>query len=173
MSEPFIGEIRIFAFNFAPNGWAFCDGQLLPINQYQALFSLLGTFYGGDGRTNFALPNLQSRVPLQMGQGAGLSNYVLGQSGGLEQVTLSVAELPSHNHPLLCETSGGNTQTPQNSFLAVDASGLTALYSTSENATMSPLAIGNNGQNQPHPNVQPYLALNFCIALIGIFPTRS
>jgi len=173
MSEPFLGEIRMFGFNFAPQGWAFCNGQLLPISQNTALFSLLGTTYGGDGQTTFALPDLQSRVPIHQGQGAGLSFYQLGQKAGVEQVSLSIGQLPAHSHSLSCQTAGGNAQTPQGNFLAVDASGLTALYSTTENATMSASAIGNTGQSQGHTNLQPYVTLNFCIALAGIFPSRS
>ncbi len=173
MAEPYIGEIRLFGFTFAPVGWAFCDGTLIPIAQNTALFSLLGTFYGGDGQTTFALPDLRSRVPVCQGQGSGLSSYTAGQKGGVEQVSLSTAQLPAHNHLLACQTAGGNSQTPEGSVLAVDASGLTALYSTTENAAMAPSAVSNTGQNQGHTNLQPYLVLNYCIALFGIFPPRQ
>ena len=163
----------MFGFNFAPQGWAFCNGQLLPISQNQALFALLGTTYGGDGQITFALPDLRSRVPIHQGQGAGLSFYQLGQKDGVEQVSLSVDQLPTHGHALSCQTAGGNAQTPAGNFLAVDASGLTALYSATKNATMSASAIGNTGQSKGHTNLQPYTTLNFCIALAGIFPSRD
>ncbi|MBV9671812.1 MAG: phage tail protein [Verrucomicrobia bacterium] len=173
MAEPFLGEIRLFGFNFPPTGWAPCDGRLLSIAQNTALFALLGTSYGGDGQTTFGLPDLRSRVPINQGAGPGLSFYTIGQAGGVEQVSLSPAQIPTHNHSFACQTAGGNAQTPKGNFLAVDASGLTALYSTTENATMAPAAVSNTGQNQGHTNLQPYLVLNFCIALAGIFPARQ
>jgi microcystin-dependent protein len=168
MSEPFLGEIRIFGFNFAPRGWAFCNGQILSIAQNTALFSLLGTTYGGNGQTTFALPNLQSRVPVHFGQGPGLSSYALGQQAGTESVTLLVTQLPQHNHTVGASTQSDITGNPTGNVPAGGAS-----YDTTANAAMSSTMIGQTGGNQPHENLQPYLALNFCIALAGIFPSRN
>lgn len=166
MSTPYLSEIKIFSFGFAPKGWALCNGQLLPLNQNQALFSLLGTTYGGDGRVNFALPNLQSRIPMHMGNG-----FALGGSGGEENHTLLTTELPAHSHPANCNSNPGTQASPSGTFWAQDNNG-NAPYSNSGVATMSPAAIGNAGGNQPHNNVAPSLTLNFCIALQGIFPSR-
>jgi microcystin-dependent protein len=168
MSEPFLGEIRIFGFNFAPRGWAFCNGQLLAISQNTALFSLLGTTYGGNGQTTFALPNLQSRVPVHFGQGPGLSSYSLGQAAGVESVTLIASQLPAHNHTVNASTQSDITGNPTGNFPAGGAS-----YDTTANTTMNGAMVGGGGGNQPHENLQPYLALNFCIALAGIFPSRN
>jgi microcystin-dependent protein len=181
MSDPFVAEIRIFPFNFAPRGWAFCNGQLLPLSQNTALFSLLGTTYGGDGKSNFALPNLQGNVPLQQGQGPGLSLYDLGEQTGSSSVTLINAELPAHQHFFFATTTAGTTETASNNQLGVGASGsknqnyFANLYSTASqsNVTMSPMAIGLTGGGLPHNNMMPYLTLNFCIALQGIFPPRG
>jgi microcystin-dependent protein len=171
MSEPFLGMIAIYGFNFAPRGWAMCNGQILPIAQNTALFSLLGTTYGGNGQTTFALPNLQSRVPIHFGQGPGLSSYDLGQAAGTETVTLNVNEIPAHPHPVNATDGDSTTNKPDNTSIL--ASG--GFYSNAApNVQMSPNMIPpSGGGNQPHPNIQPYLALNFCIALEGIFPSRN
>lgn len=182
MSQPFVGEITIFAFNFAPTGWAQCRGQLLPISQNTALFSLLGTMYGGDGKSTFALPNLQDSAPNCMGQGPGLSEYFEGQSGGSATVTLLQSEIPSHQHFFSANTTTGTTLASPNNQLGVGTVGTKQnsfnanIYSTNinqANTAMSPLAIRPNGGSLPHNNMQPYLTLNFCIALQGVFPPRS
>jgi|SRR5579884_34954 len=172
MSSPFLAEIRIFPFNFAPRGWALCDGQLLPISQNTALFSLMGTTYGGDGRSNFALPNLQGSVPLGTGQGPGLSLYELGESGGSDVITLLQSEIPLHDHAVEAYSHGGTSASPGGNALA--GSGL-SLYQTSASplVSMAPTAVAPAGGDQPHNNLMPYLVLNFCIALQGIFPPRS
>ncbi len=173
MSEPFLGMIAIYGFNFAPRGWAMCNGQILPIAQNTALFSLLGTTYGGNGQTTFALPNLQSRWPLHFGQGPGLSSYDLGQAAGTETVTLTVQEIPMHQHPVNCTDDDGVAGRPGGAFLGT-FTGSGSLYAAASNAQMAPNMIPpSGGGNQPHPNIQPYLALNFCIALEGIFPSRN
>jgi microcystin-dependent protein len=180
MSEPFLGEIRMVGFNFAPTGWALCNGQLLPISQYTALFSLLGTFYGGNGTSNFALPNLQSRVPIHMGQGAGLSLYTIGQSGGVENVTLLATQMPAHNHLVAVNNAVGTVANPTNSILAEGYTGdsrsptLLNNYTTAAaTGNLAANAVSQAGGSQPHPNIQPYLCVNFIIALQGIFPSRS
>ena len=167
MAEPFLSEIRIMSFNFAPKGWAMCNGQLLPINQNQALFSILGTTYGGDGRVNFALPDFRGRVPIHQGQG-----FLEGQAGGQEFHTLTLTEMPAHNHLVNASnlTDGTNTNTPQNNFPANDP---VNAYRTTSNTTFSPLSVSNVGGSQPHENRQPFLVLNFIIALQGIFPSRN
>lgn len=174
MSEPFVGEIRIFAGNFAPRGWAFCDGQLLPISQNTALFSLVGTIYGGDGRTTLALPNLMGRAPLQQGQGPGLSSYSLGQQGGQKEVTLQISEMPSHKHQARAG-SGNNQASPIGNIWSTLGSTRTPppLYSDSSNTTMSQNALSQNGGGLPHNNMSPYLGLTFIIALVGLYPSRS
>jgi microcystin-dependent protein len=171
MSEAFLGQITIFSFQFAPKGWALCNGKLCPINQNQALFSLLGTTYGGDGRTTFALPNLQGDVAMHFGQGPGLTGRVLGQVGGEQNHTLQVSEMPSHSHPVHFATAA-DSLTPGGKYWAADPNG-NVTFSANGNEAMSPNAIGNNSGGQPHPNMQPYLVLNFCIALQGIFPSRN
>lgn len=173
MSNPFIGEIRMVGFNFAPAGWALCNGQLLSISQNTALFSLLGTTYGGDGISTFALPNLQSRVPIHFGQGNGLSPYVLGQAGGAETVTLLTSQMPIHNHGVNCNTGGGTQASPAGGFPAVESTGTSLDYAASSNGAMNPAMTGNTGSGQPHSNIQPYLSVNFVIALQGIFPSRN
>lgn len=172
MSEPFVGEIRMFGFNFAPQGWALCDGQLLPISQNVALFSLLGTTYGGDGTTTFALPNLQSRVPIHQGQGAGLSSYVAGQAGGTETVTLAAAQMPEHTHSVKASSSAAASDKPEGRALAQSHS---PIYTPEPDAStvMNANMLGDAGGSEPHDNIQPYLAVNFCIALTGIFPARN
>jgi microcystin-dependent protein len=169
MAEPFIGEIKMFAGNFAPTGFALCNGQLLSIAQNTALFSILGTTYGGDGISNFALPNLQGRVPLHMSSG-----FVLGQQGGESNVTLTTAQLPAHTHPAQCVNAKATKPNPVGNVWAQDAAGITAEYSAAApNGTMSGEAIGATGSSQPHDNMQPYLVVNFIIALFGIFPSRN
>jgi microcystin-dependent protein len=165
VSDPFIGEIKVISFNFPPKGWAFCNGQLLPINQNQALFSILGTTYGGDGRTTFALPNLQGRAPIHQGQG-----FNIGQQGGEVAHTLTINEMPAHNHPAM-GAGAANGFSPTGTVWA-PADGALEYY-PSPNTTMSPAAIGNSGASQPHENEAPYLVLNFVIALVGIFPSRN
>jgi len=161
-------------FNFAPKGWALCNGQLLAISQNTALFSLLGTTYGGNGTTTFALPDFRSRVPIHAGQGPGLSNYTLGEQTGTESVTLTVPQLPAHNHTVNGVASGGNQASPAGGFPAVESTGTSLDYANSgPGASMNPAMISNTGSNQPHSNIQPVLCVNFVIALVGIFPSRN
>lgn len=172
MSEPFLGEIRVFGFGFAPKGWALCDGQLLSIQQNTALFSILGTTYGGDGKTNFALPNLQGSVVVDAGSGPGLTPYNPGESGGATTVTLTTQTMPSHNHPANCNSGNGNQIAPGGNFWAAETGG-TNVYAGSGTAQMAGGALSPAGAAQPHSNLQPYLVLNYCIALVGIFPVRQ
>ncbi len=172
MSEPFLGEIRMFGFNFPPQGWAACDGQILPISQNAALFSLLGTTYGGNGTTTFALPDLQSRVPIQQGQGTGLAAYSAGQAGGAESVTLLPAQMPAHNHPVHASNGPAEARRPDGRVPA-RASTDSYVAEPDDSTIMNAKMLGNAGGNDPHANIQPYLVLNFCIALQGIFPARS
>lgn len=171
MSEPFIAEIRIFAGNFAPRGWAFCDGQLLPISQNTALFSLLGTTYGGDGRTTTALPNMQGRAPMHPGRGPGLTSRRLGQKGGAETVTVSEAQIPSHTHTLRAHNNTGNTGSPEKNSFA-QSNGANA-YHTSESLVPIANVLQNNGGSQAHNNMQPSLTINYIIALVGLYPSRG
>lgn len=175
MSEPFTAEIRIFAGNFAPRGWAFCDGQLLPVSQNTALFSLIGTTYGGDGRSTTALPNLQGRAAMHPGRGPGLTARRLGQRGGVEMVTLSEAQMPNHNHTMMAVVNQGAVKTPSNTrTLARSRFGTAYQSNTSSNLTaMADQALPNTGGSQPHNNLQPFLAMNFIIALVGLYPSRS
>lgn len=172
MAEPFLGEIRITGFNFAPRGWALCDGQFLPIMQNQALFSLLGTTYGGDGRSYFALPDLRGRVPLQAGNSDSVIFYRLGERGGEEKHKLTEAEMPQHDHTLMASGEDGNNALPASRVLAVPQ---VPVYSNipSSFVTMNPAAVSTVGQDQGHNNIQPYIALNFIIALQGLFPPRT
>jgi microcystin-dependent protein len=174
MSDQYVAEIRIFAGNFAPIGWAFCNGQLMSISQNTALFSLLGVTYGGDGRTTFGLPNLQGLSPLQPGQGGGLSNYSLGETGGVPNVTLLTTELPSHQNPVQGSNTPGDNSDPTGRVWGIPAVARgTNLYAPGPvNTQMSPQAFSLTGGGQPHNNMPPYLALNFIIALQGIFPSR-
>lgn len=169
MAEPFLSEIRLMSFVFPPKGWALCNGQLLPINQNQALFSLLGTTFGGDGRVNFALPDLRGRVPIHVG-----SSHTLGERGGEQAHTLSIAELPTHTH--VATGNGGNAATadPTGAFFAVPSSALGTVYGPAANlVAMNPGMITNTGASQAHLNMQPFLTLSFCIALQGIFPSAT
>jgi microcystin-dependent protein len=173
--DPFVAEIRIFAGNFAPKGWAFCDGQLLPISQNTALFSLLGTTYGGDGKSTFALPNLQGRAPLQQGQGPGLSLRDLGEIGGAQTVTLITTEIPAHSHSIQAASAGGVAD-PGNQVWGSAVRGRPPVYAASNppsNVTMSPQALAITGSSFPHNNMPPYLGLTFIIALQGVFPPRG
>jgi len=184
MSNPFLAEIRIFTGNFAPKGWALCDGQLLPISQNTALFSLLGTTYGGDGKSNFALPNLQGSAPMQSGQGPGLSLRDLGESGGEQTVTLLQTQMPAHNHTLSATTTTGTTATSTTNQLALAVAGadkqsagnVVNYYSSNVSqatAGLAPTGLSVTGGSLPHNNLMPYLGLTFIIALQGVFPPRS
>lgn len=174
MSDPFIAEIKIFAGNFAPRGWAFCDGQLLPIAQNTALFSLIGTIYGGDGRTTTALPNLQGRAPMHPGRGPGLTPRAIGQRGGTEQETLSVDQMPSHNHSIGASTSPASSFAPTSNSVLSRSVGAAA-YDQNDDASnqMAPEVVGNTGGAGAHNNMQPFITLNYIIALVGTFPSRS
>ncbi len=173
MSEPFVGEIRMFAGNFAPRGWAFCDGQLLMISQNDALFSLFGTFYGGNGRTTFGLPDMRGRLPVHAGSGPGLSRRTLGSKSGSEQVAIGTNQLPSHNHgPVLVTVADGDTADPQNN-LPSRTDNLN-IYSTAvPDATMATSSFTSTGGSQAHTNIMPYLCVNFIVALFGVFPSPS
>lgn len=172
MADPFVGEIRMFAGNYAPQNWAFCNGQLLSIAGYDALFNLLGTTYGGDGQTNFALPNLNGRFAIHQGQGPGLSPRVIGQPVGEPEVTLQIPHLPVHSHVANCSTQG-TIANPKGNFWATDPSGNIALYSTAApNGQMASLTASPAG-GQPHNNQQPYVAINYIISLFGIYPSQS
>jgi microcystin-dependent protein len=173
MSEVFIGQIILVPYNFAPRGFAFCQGQILPISQNTALFSLLGTTYGGNGQTTFALPDLRGRVPNGTGQGPGLSNYDLGQVGGVESVTLTQNEMPQHTHALRCFSDDGNQGNPNPNILATSGAAPPPYSNQAPDSSMAATAIGLAGGSQPHNNLQPYLTLNYCIALEGIFPSRN
>jgi microcystin-dependent protein len=169
MSAPFLGELRVVAYTFAPRGWAMCNGQLLAISQNTALFAILGTTYGGDGRSNFGLPNFQGRAPIHAGIG-----FALGQTGGEQDHVLIQGEVPQHNHTVSGSSGNGNTQAAAGNTWAVEGSNTTFIYSNdSASAQMGPTAIGTSGGSQPHNNMQPYLVLNFIIALQGIFPSRN
>jgi len=174
MADPFVAEIRIFPFNFAPKGWAFCDGQILPISQNTALFSLLGTTYGGDGRSTFALPNLQGSAPMHPGQGPGLSLHDLGETGGSETVTLLESEIPSHAHGLMAVSQPGDLADPTGRSVARASTGNPFQTVTNVNIVqMAAQTLAPTGGDQPHNNMMPYLTLNFCIALQGVFPPRT
>jgi len=170
--QPYIGSIIMVGYNFAPLGWEYCSGQIIPIENNEALFVLIGTTYGGNGTTNFALPNLQSRIPLGLGQGPGLSSYVIGQTGGVETVTLTANQLPAHNHNINASTASGTAGTPSNNFIARNADGIDS-FTASSNGTLNVTSMGTTGGSQAHDNIQPYLAVSFCIAMEGVFPQQS
>ncbi|KAA3615342.1 MAG: phage tail protein [Calditrichaeota bacterium] len=173
--EPFIGEIKMFGGNFAPRGYAFCDGQLLPISQYSALFSILGTTYGGDGRTTFGLPDLRGRAPIHEGNGPGLSDRRLGQKGGQENVVLNITQIPSHTHTaqLNADSTVATSDKPESGLLARNA-GSTPQYGDTVNTALNSAAVkvSNTGGNGAHPNMQPFITINYIIALEGIYPSR-
>ena len=174
MSNPFLAEIRIFPFNFPPKGWAFCDGQILPLSQNTALFSLLGTTYGGDGKSNFALPNMQGNAPMHPGQGPGLSLHDLGETGGSDTITLLESEIPSHSHSVMTFAGQATAATPAPTLGLARSHGLNA-YSTTTTG-LNPMAdqtVAPAGGDQPHNNLMPYLTLSFCIALQGVYPPRT
>lgn len=183
MSSPFLGQIQLFGFNFAPSGWLLCSGQILPIKQYAALFSLLGTFYGGDGQNTFGLPNLNGRVAMGMGQGPALTPRVMGETDGESSVTLLPSQLPAHTHSLNATSANATTGAPAGNQLAtvLHASGRTkeqglvygTVVGTNPTLVTALNALAPTGGNQPHNNMQPYLALNYCIAITGVFPARS
>jgi microcystin-dependent protein len=175
MSNPFLGELRLVGFNFAPVSWATADGQILPISQYTALFSLLGTNFGGDGKSNFGLPNLQGNIPIGAGQGPGLSLYDVGEEGGTPTVTLIQNEMPQHTHTLRCDSTPATANTPVNNAFTHCGSAVGNLYTTntSTKVQMNTGTVTSYGGNQPHNNVMPYLTLNWIIALAGVFPARS
>jgi len=171
-SEPFVGQIQFFAFNFAPRSWSFCNGQLLPISQNTALFSLFGTIYGGDGRTNFALPNMQGRSPVHAGRGPGLTSRRLGERGGAEQVSLNSLQIPAHSHTLNATSNRGDQTTPVGHSLSKD--GRDKTYSnTTPNTSMHSSSVVATGEGQAHNNMPPYLAVNCNVALVGIYPPRN
>ena len=174
MADPFVAEIRIFGFNFAPKGWAFCDGQLMPLSQNTALFSLLGTIYGGDGKSTFALPNLQGSAPMFWGQGPGLSLRGIGETGGSETVTLLESEMSAHAHAVRAATDPADLNAPSPTrSLARSTSGFAYQSSATGLVAMAPEALAPAGGDQPHNNMMPYLTLNFCIALQGVYPPRT
>lgn len=173
MADPFVAEIRIFPFNFAPKGWAWCDGQLMPLSQNTALFSLLGTTYGGNGKSNFALPDLQGRAPMHPGQGPGLSLHDLGETGGSETVTLLESEIPAHSHAMRAAPEAGEENDPVGAALGVTIGNTLYSNSNSPLVSMAPEALAPAGGDQPHNNLQPYLTFYFCIALQGVFPPRG
>ena len=172
MADPFVAEIRIFPFNFAPKGWAWCDGQLMPLSQNTALFSLLGTTYGGDGKSNFALPDLQGRSPMHPGQGPGLSLHDLGETGGSESVTLLESETPVHNHNVVASAGDAFQQGPAGALLATGI-GIGAFAPPGPMVSLNDNSLAPSGADQPHNNMQPYLTFYFCIALQGVFPPRT
>ena len=172
MSDQFLGELRAFGFQFAPKGWAMCNGQILSIQQNTALFSLLGTIYGGNGVSTFQLPNLQSRVPMHFGLSRSGTSYIEGQTGGVENVTLTLSTMPQHIHTLQAVSASGNAHAPLG-FFASGSSGNEAFYGNGTLVPLVPNTIQPAGQGQPHTNIQPYLTINWCIALVGVFPSRN
>lgn len=173
MAQPYIGEIRMFAGNFAPAGWMFCDGQTLAISENDALFTLIGTTYGGDGQETFNLPNLQSRVPIHMGTGPDGTTYQIAEMAGTEQETLTVQQIPNHTHPFTASTAPAEQNTPQNNVVAQNPGGVKLFIQDAPSTTMSAQAIGPVGGSQPHENTQPFLCINYIISLFGIFPTQT
>jgi microcystin-dependent protein len=173
MPEPYIGEIRMFAGNFAPNGWMFCEGQTLPISENDALFTLIGTTYGGDGQETFNLPNLASRVPIHMGTGPDGTTYQIGEMAGTEQETLTVQQIPSHTHPFTASTANGTATNPGGSVLAASVSSVQPLIVGTGSGAMSGNSVTPQGGSQPHENCQPFLCINFIISLFGVFPSQT
>ncbi|MFZ4475770.1 MAG: phage tail protein [Saprospiraceae bacterium] len=171
MAQPYVGEIRMFAGNFAPAGWLFCEGQLLPISEYETLFNLIGTSYGGDGQSTFALPDLRGRLPIHQGTLQG-TTYVLAQTGGVETVTLTANQIPSHTHAFQVATNAANTPNPANNYLA-ESSQVSAFFGDNPSINMNANAVSSVGGSQPHTNMQPYLCVDFIISLYGIFPSPS
>jgi microcystin-dependent protein len=167
MAQPYVGEIRMFAGNFAPAGWMFCEGQLLPISENETLFQLIGTTYGGDGQSTFALPDLRGRIPIHQGNG-----FILAETGGAEEITLTVSQIPAHSHPLLASADTNNTVNPQGNVLGAPLSA-TPYFAASPATSLSPSAAGSVGGSQPHNNFQPYLCVDFIISLFGIFPSPT
>jgi microcystin-dependent protein len=172
MSDPYIGEIRMFGGNFPPNGWAFCNGALMPISENDALFMLLGTTYGGDGQETFALPNLSGRLPIHMGTGPSGVTYQIGEAAGVESVTLTTQQIPTHNHSVLASTNLATQANPGNALLA-QSTAAKMYYEDATNASLSASTLQPVGGSQPHENMQPYLAVSFIISLFGIFPTQT
>jgi microcystin-dependent protein len=168
MAQPYVGEIRMFAGNFAPAGWMFCEGQLLPISEYETLFNLIGTTYGGDGQSTFALPDLRGRVPLHQGNG-----FTLAETGGVETVTLTVSQIPAHSHPMLASQNTGNAANPQTNVLDQMSGAILFYKDQPPTAAMSPSSVGSTGGSQPHNNFQPYLCVDFIISLFGLFPSQT
>jgi microcystin-dependent protein len=174
VSNNYVGEIRIFAGNFPPNGWMFCQGQLLPISENDVLFQLIGTTYGGDGQSTFALPDLRGRVPVHMGQGPGISqNYQIGQNGGVEQVTLTAQQIPSHTHALTVSQNTAQDTSPTNKVLGQIGGGALPYIQDVPDTNLNTSAVSIVGGSQPHTNFQPYLCLNFIISLFGVFPSQT
>jgi microcystin-dependent protein len=172
MSDPYVGEIRMFAGNFPPLGWAFCNGETMSIAENATLFNLIGTTYGGDGVNTFALPDLQGRFPIHQGNGAGLSSYIIGQLGGVERVAILTAQMPAHTHTALA-SGGGNAASPANAYWSTDPGGNTAAYNEAGGSSMASGAVKAAGSGQPHENRQPYLGVSFIISLFGIFPSQG
>jgi microcystin-dependent protein len=173
MGQPYIGEIRMFAGSFAPAGWAFCDGQLMPISENDAMFNVIGTTYGGDGQETFALPNLQGRVPLHQGTGGDGITYQLGESGGVESVTLTTQQIPIHSHAPIASNDAGTSPTPQNSIWAAAGTGDQIYQDQAPNLNMRTGLVGPTGGSQPHQNMGPYLVISFIISLFGLFPSPN
>jgi microcystin-dependent protein len=167
MAQPYVGEIRMFAGNFAPAGWMFCEGQLLPISENETLFQLIGTTYGGDGESTFALPDLRGRIPIHQGNG-----FILAETGGAEEITLTVAQIPAHTHPLLGVSANGSQASPVNALLA-NSTIVTHYAAETANVVMAPASVSSIGGSQPHTNFQPYLCVDFIISLFGIFPSPT
>lgn len=173
MAQPYVGEIRMFAGNFPPVGWMLCQGQLLPISEYETLFVLIGTTYGGDGQETFALPNLAGRIPLHQGQGPGIANnYIVGEAAGVEQVTLTTGQMPAHNHTFLASSVNGTAQSPANETLAANPT-VQMFRQSDPEGTMNPQAIQSVGGSQPHENMMPFIVINYIISLFGLFPSQT
>jgi microcystin-dependent protein len=168
MAQPYVGEIRMFAGNFAPAGWMFCEGQLLPISENETLFQLIGTTYGGDGESTFALPDLRGRIPIHQG-----NSFILAETGGVEEITLTVSQIPAHSHPFLASVDPGTGANPQNNVVSRTDGTISLYLSDPPNVNMNPAAIGPVGGSQPHTNFQPYLCVDFIISLFGIFPSPT